>query len=178
MTGVIPLPRRILVAAISLFLALVIFHAQLAAAVVTRGDDALRAGDVATAMRFYARAEQLDPRSAVAADRLAFNLALRHDRTGARLAIVVASAALTREPDNGPVYADRAFAELELHDWRSAERDFAAAGALGGDARYDHFAARMALHRADRAHARRYVLRALALDPGFAPARALLRRLQ
>jgi tetratricopeptide (TPR) repeat protein len=174
----IPLPRRFLVAAVALTLAALVFHIQLASAVVTRGDDALRNGDVAGAMRFYARAERLDPGSTVAADRLAFNLALRHDRDDARLAVAVATSAIALHPRDPSIFADRGFAELQLGAWRSAEGDFAQAGILGRDARYDHFASRMALRASDPAAARRYAERALHEDPAFAPARALLRALR
>lgn len=169
--------RRCTLAAAALTLAFALFHGQLAAAVVTRGDDALRAGDAAAALRFYARATQLDPASTVAADRLAFYLALSHRRAGARQAIAVASRALAARGD-AALFADRAFAELQLQAWRDAERDFARAGRLAHDPRYEHFAARMALHSADRGAARGYARLALADDPSFAPARAMLRALR
>jgi len=170
--------RRVCLASAALAAAFVLFHGQLAAAVVTRGDDALRAGDVADAIRFYDRATQIDPHSIVAADRLAFQLALRHDRAGARLAVTVAGRALaTGGPDPG-LFADRAFAELQLRRWRDAETDFARAGALAHDARYEHFAGRMALRTSDLRAARRFERLALADAPGFAPARALLRSLR
>jgi tetratricopeptide (TPR) repeat protein len=174
----IPRHRRLLVSGIALSAAFALFHSQLAAAIVTRGDDALRGGDVAAAMRFYARASDLDPNSTVAADRLAFNLALRHNRANALQAIAVAGFALGRSANEPSLYADRAFAELQLHEWRSAERDFGRAGELGHDARYDHFAGRMALHVADLTGAKRYALRALGADPSFAPARTFLRELR
>ena len=170
--------RRLGVAAVALGAAFVLFHGQLAAAVVTRGDDALRAGDVAAALRYYERATQLDPASAVAADRLAFHLALRHDRTGARQAIAVATRTLVAAGDDSALLADRAFAELALRRWHDAEGDFARAGALAHDARFHHFAGRMALRSGDRGGARRYAMLALADDPGFAPAHALLRSLR
>lgn len=170
--------RRLGVATVALATAFALFHGQLAAAVVTRGDDALRAGDVAGALRFYDRATQLDPASAVAADRLAFHLALARDRNGSQRAVTVASRALAAGALDPALYADRAFAELALRRWRDAERDFARAGTLARDARYDHFAARMALRSADRGAARRYARRALADAPNFAPARALLRSLR
>ena len=170
--------RRCALAGTALTLAFALFHAQLAAAVVTRGDDALRAGDSATALRLYARAMQLDATSSVAADRLAFYLALSHQRAGARQAIALASQALAAGPGDAALYADRAFAEVQLHAWRDAERDFARAGRLAHDPRYEHFAARMALHAADRGAARGYARLALADDPSFAPARAMLRALR
>ncbi len=170
--------RRLLLATIALAAAFVLFHGQLAEAVVTRGDDALRNGDVDAALRLYDRAERLDPHSAVAADRLAFHLALRHDRGDARRAIAVATCALTMGTLAPALFADRAFAELQLRRWRDAEHDFARAGALAHDARYEHFAGRMALRAADRGAARRYALLALVDDPHFTPARSLLRTLR
>jgi tetratricopeptide (TPR) repeat protein len=169
--------RRLFLASVALAAAFVLFHGQLAAAVVTRGDDAQRAGDVNGAIRFYDRATQIDPKSTVAADRLAFNLTLAHDRAGAQRAIAVASRALGGVQDPA-LYVDRAFAELQLRQWRDAERDFARAGALAHDARYEHFASRMALRSADHGAARRYARLALADDPSFAPARAMLRTLR
>jgi len=171
-------PRRLLVAGCALAAAFVVFHAQLAGAVVTRADDALRAGDVDAAIRFYERAAQLDPHSAVAADRLAFHLALRHDRANALAAVTVATRALAADAAVPALYADRAFAELQLRAWRDAERDFDRAGTLAHDARYEHFAARMALRAGNADAARRYARLALADDPHFAPARALLRALE
>jgi tetratricopeptide (TPR) repeat protein len=154
-----------------------LFHAQIADALVTRGDDALRVGDVNGAVRSYERAHLLDPASTVASDRLAFRLALLHDPVAARRAIRVATAALTHGP-NLALFADRAFGELQLRRFADAEHDFAAAGTMGGDPRYDHLAARAALHCGDRDAAIRLAHRALAADPSFQPARALLRRLE
>jgi tetratricopeptide (TPR) repeat protein len=170
--------RRFLLAGASLGMALALFHNQLAAAVVTRGDDVLRGGDVDAAIRLYDRAARLDAHSIVAADRLAFHLALRHDRTNARLAVAVATRALHANAGAAALFADRALAELQLHAWRDAERDFDRAGELAHDPRYEHFAGRMALRAGDRGAAKRYARRALADDPSFAPARALLRRLE
>jgi len=169
--------RRLLIAAVALLLALVLFHDRLAAAIVTRGDDVLRGGDAAAAIRLYERALRLDPGSTVAADRLAFHLALRHERAGARDAVRVATAALAFASAEPNLYADRALAELELRAWRAAEHDFGRAGALAHDARYDHLAARMALRASDRGAAKHYARRALDDDPSFAPARVLLRAL-
>ncbi len=170
--------RRLVVAAVSLAAAFALFRGQLAAAVVTRGDDVLRSGDVPGALRFYQRALLLDASCATAADRLAFNLALRHDAADARSAVRIATAALNASAPAPPLLADRGFAELELRAWPAAERDFARAGELAHDVRYEHFAGRIAVRRHDRTAARSYAARALAWDPGFAPARALLRELR
>jgi tetratricopeptide (TPR) repeat protein len=174
----IPRARRLACAIVAIAAADVLFHAQLADALVTRGDDAFRNGDVAGALRAYDRATRIDPRSEIAADRLAFFLTLRHDRDSAARAVAIASVALAARPDDAALAADRGFAEMQLRRWNDAERDFAAAGLRGRDARYDHLAARMALRRGDRGAARAYAARAIAADPAFRPAYALLRSIE
>jgi tetratricopeptide (TPR) repeat protein len=174
----LPQTRRIATAGTALVLAFGLFRGQLAAAVVTRGDDVLRTGDVGGALRFYRRALLLDRFSTTAADRLAFHLALRHNEVDARSAIEIADAALRATPSSAPLFADRAFAEVQLRAWPAAERDFARAGDLGHDVRYEHFASRIALRRGEPEAARAFARRALAWDPAFAPARTLLRHLQ
>jgi len=170
--------RRLLLSGVALGMAFALFHGQLAAAVVTRGDDALRGGDVDTAIRLYGRAVALDPHFIVASDRLAFRLALRHERDGALAAVAIASRALAAGAIEPALFVDRAFAELQLHAWRDAERDFDRAGTLAHDPRYEHFAGRMALRAGNRTAAKYYAQRALADDPTFAPARAMLRTLE
>ncbi len=174
----IPRTRRFACALVALIAAGTLFRGQLADALVTRGDDASRIGDANGALRAYGRALHIDPHSAVAADRLAFWLAMRHDRADAERAVAIASAALATRGDDVALAADRGFAEMQLQRWRAAERDFAAAGRAGNDARYDHFAARMALRRGDRRTARIDAQRAIAADPAFHPAYALLRSVE
>lgn len=142
--------RRCACAAIALATAGVLFHGSLAAAVVTRGDDALRSGDVATALRSYRKALVLDPGSTLAADRLAFQLALAHRPAAAAAAVAVASTALVLHPQEAALLADRAFGELQLHAWRHASADFARAGALTRDPRYISLAARLAVRPGER----------------------------
>jgi tetratricopeptide (TPR) repeat protein len=136
--------RRLACAALALATAGILFRAPLAAAVVTRGDDALRNGDIATALRSYRKAMRIDPGSVVAADRLAFELALRHRRTDADAAIELAGRALQRHPLDAALLADRAFAELELNRWDAARADFRAVAALTHDPRYHRAAERIA----------------------------------
>ena len=173
----IPRKRRLLCATVAIGVSALLFRGQLADALVTRGDDAFRTGDMPAALRAYGRAIALDPRSSVAADRLAFFLALRHERSSAERAIFIATIAL-RKHDDSPLFADRGFAEMQLGRWSAAEADFGRAGALGRDARYDHLAGRMAMRRGDRSRARSYAARAVFADATFAPARAFLRSLR
>jgi tetratricopeptide (TPR) repeat protein len=173
----IPLGRRIAIAAVALSVAGGLFRGQLAAAVITRGDDALRGGNRAAAVRYYARALALDPNSSRAADRLAFYLDMRHQPGDAESAAEVATAALGRTPDDAALLADRGLAEGRLGRWRAAERDFGRAGAAGRDARYDHLAGRVALKLGNVDGARRHFLAALTHDAAFGPARAALVKL-
>ncbi len=174
----ISLPRRVMIAVISLGLAAGFFHGQLASALVTRGDDAARNGDRTAAIRYYSRALVIDRHAARAADRLAFALSLRRAPGDEAAAITVASAALTALPNDPALLADRGFAEQRLGRWVEAERDFDRAGTSGHDARYAHLAARLALRRGDTDRARELFGSALADDPTFDPARVALARLR
>ena len=169
-------PRRLLVAALALVIAAIVFRGSVASALVTRGDDLARAGNTDRAIVMYRRAAALDARFAAAADRLAFALVLRGAPGDAAAALTVADASLRNVPPNAALLADRAFAAERLHRWRDAERSFASAGALARDPRYLHLAATMARRRGDAAGARRHLRAALALDAAYAPARAALRR--
>jgi tetratricopeptide (TPR) repeat protein len=169
--------RRVAVAGFSLICAAMLFRGDVASALVTRGDDVLRAGDVDGAVRAYTRAARLDRASAVAADRLAFFLLVRRNAGDAARAHAVADAALGAVPNEPGLLADRAYAAQRLGLWRNAERDFAAAARYAHDPRYAHLAARMALRLHDRTASRDHLHAALALDAAYAPARALLARL-
>jgi tetratricopeptide (TPR) repeat protein len=174
----IALQRRIAIAACTLILAAALFRGQIASALVTRGDDALRSGDAGGAIRYYSRALAVDGASIRAADRLAFYLALRRAPGDAQAAIAVATAALARVPADPALLADRGFAEQRLRRWSAAERDFARAGAAGHDPRYDHFAGRIAQRLGDETRARSLFAAALHSDPAFGPARTALAELR
>jgi Flp pilus assembly protein TadD len=167
--------RRCVLAAVSLVFAAALFRTQVASALVTRGDDLLRDGNVDGAVRSYSRARWLDAGSAVAADRLAFYLVLRGRDGDAALAYRVAGDALFFSPRDPRLLADRGFAAERLARWRSAESSFAAAGSAARDPRYFHLAARMAERAHDALAFRRDLGDALAFDASYSPARAALR---
>jgi tetratricopeptide (TPR) repeat protein len=174
----LPAPlRRLVVASFAVACAAALFRTNLASALVTRGDDVLRAGDVDGAVRYYGRAAQLDARSAVAADRLAFFLLVRRRRGDAARAQTIADDALRAAPADPALLADRAFAARRLGRRAAAERDFAAAARYGRDPRYAHLAARIAAERGDRDAARAHLRSALELDARYSPARVLLAKL-
>ncbi|HTW83425.1 MAG TPA: hypothetical protein VMD91_05075 [Candidatus Sulfotelmatobacter sp.] len=170
-------PRRFALAAVALACAALLFRGEVATALVTRGDDALRGGDVDRAVNAYARATAIDARSAVAADRLAFFLLVRRGRGDAALALAVAVRALRAVPNDPLLLADRGFAAQRLGRIREAERAFAAAALGARDPRYAQLAGRMAQRAHEPTVARHDFAVALALAPDFAPARAALREL-
>jgi hypothetical protein len=167
--------RRCVLAAVSLAFAAALFRTQVASALVTRGDDLLRDGNVDGAVRSYSRARRLDAGSAVAADRLAFYLVLRGRDGDAALAYSIAGDALLFAPRDPALLADRGFAAERLARWASAESSFAAAGSAARDPRYFHLAARMAQRAHDAFAFRRDLRDALAFDASYSPARAALR---
>lgn len=173
----ISLGRRAAIALVSLGVAALLFHANIAASMVTRGDDLARAGDGDRAILLYRRALLLDRGSPVAADRLAFALVMRGARGDALEAYAVTGRLLDAGTADARLLADRGFAAERLHRWRAAERSFAQASAAARDPRYAHLAAQMARRALDVASARRHLRDALALDAHYQPARAALRRM-
>lgn len=171
-------PRRLGLAIVSCALATLLFRGTVASALVTRGDDLLRAGDLDGAGRAYQHAIGIDGRSALAADRLAFALLMRRRTGDARRAAAIAERALREAPGDPALLADRAFAEQRLARFSDAARDFVAAARAGRDPRYAHLAARMAERAHDPRTARADLRLALALDARYQPARVLLRRLR
>jgi tetratricopeptide (TPR) repeat protein len=169
--------RRLAIAAISLGCAAILFHSNVATALISRGDELLAQGDTNGATLAYARALAFDGASLVAADRLAFGYLLRRAPGDAERAFTTAGAALSHSPGNASLATDLGLAAERLGRWNDAERSFLSVAASSNDARYAHLAAECALRRHDITAARSDLRRALMIDHTYSPARYAIRRL-
>jgi tetratricopeptide (TPR) repeat protein len=172
----IPLWRRFAVALVSLLLCALLFHGQIADALVTRGDSFLQAGRPARAERYYRRALWWDSRSNVAADRFAFVGFELRTRAALDAAIEIAGDALARTPSEEPLLLDRALCLQAEGRYREARADFARAAVIRSDPQLLHLAGWAALRSGDARAARRYWQGALRIDPSFTPAALALRK--
>jgi len=163
--------RRFCIAAVALACSVVLFHSQIASLLTTRGDDLTRIGRLDRAASMYSRALVLDPRSVVAADRLAFLGIRLHTQTGYRLAARVASDSLAYHSQEPRLLLDRALAEEHLGSFAEALADFDRLSIIEPDARTFEFAARMAVRIHNRRAAHERFRRVLALDTRFVSAR-------
>lgn len=180
MSGIKPLPvwRRISIALLSLAIAVPLFHVEVAAALVTRGDEFLSRGDLASARRYYGRALVLDRNSQDAADRFVFFSSSALDKRVLLGAVRAATNYLTGHPANAQLLADRALCFERLKQYRLAARDFSSAARVSGSARDFTFAGWAALRAGQRGDALRFWRYALARDARFGPARLALQRIR
>ena len=166
----IGLGRRLGIAVVSLATSAILFHAQVASMLVTRGDDCARANALERAKTMYTRALWFDQASIVAADRLAFLGIRQHNRVGYELARDTASKGLRHQANARGLLLDRALAEEHLGDFAAALADFDRLAAIEPDPRTIEFAARMAMRLHDRRAAHVRFGRVLAMNPLFASA--------
>jgi tetratricopeptide (TPR) repeat protein len=174
----IPLRRRLILCVLSLGLATVLFHAQLASGVVSRGDEFLRAGEPARALVFYRRALGLDPASSVAAERYAFVALMRKRHAELEAAVEIASRALARDPSDEALLVDRALCLNALRSYSAAAHDFERLATRTGNPGYYEFAAQAAKRSGERARAAHLFATVVALDARFTAARRELARLR
>ncbi|HEX5275242.1 MAG TPA: hypothetical protein VFW34_08195 [Candidatus Rubrimentiphilum sp.] len=165
---------RIFLAALSLAIGLVLFHTQIADALVVRGDDMLVQNAYDQAAQRYSRALRFDPDSVVAIDRLAF-VALQGKRADAlRLATDRASEYLRTHPAEPKLLFDRALCYLKQKHYLSAYADFLRAAQLTHDPEQYTFAGWAARRTNKLAQAVDAWRRALRIRPGYRPAAAAL----
>jgi hypothetical protein len=119
----IPTHRAFTAALIGIVVAGILLRPQIALAVIGRGDDALRAGDLRAAVRYYNRALSFDPDSEVAIDRLAIAGILSHDVGTEKVASQRVALALRRRY-NEMLTLDEALLNLKLHNLWGAREAF------------------------------------------------------
>jgi tetratricopeptide (TPR) repeat protein len=133
-------PRRFFLALITLFCATILFRAQIADALVIRGDEYFYRGEPAQALIRYRRAIALDPRSETATDRYVFISLQMQTAESIADAIAAADAYLRAHPNDTSVLADRALCYLHIRRYALAANDFARAAAISHSPRYALFA--------------------------------------
>lgn len=162
--------RRFAVAALALVCSALLFRAQIAEALVIRGDDYMYRGDPVHALERYGRALTIAPSSGVAADRYAFVSLQRRTHASIAAAIAVANRYLGDHPNDAALLTDRALCYLQLHRYMEAERDFERA-ARSSRAPSDYvFAGWAAQHAGHTRTAVALWREALRIRPGYRPA--------
>lgn len=172
----ISLRRRLGLTALTFAIAAFLFRPQVGIALVTRGDTYLQRGEIERARRYYDRALFFDPRSTLAAERDAFAGLETTDPKVVAHAIVVATNALRYTPSDLDLHADRGLLLQRERRYAEARTDFEFVARARRDFRYYHFAAWAAYRSHDVLGARALWRQALALAPGFTPARNALAR--
>lgn len=166
--------RRLLLAAIAIAASTMLFRAQIASALVSRGDEFLYRGQLTSARFYYARALWVDQSSAVAADRFAFFGMEQRTPKALAESIQATSRFLQLDGANVNVLLDRALCYQVLHQYDKATADFMRAAQVSRDPRYFTFAGWAALRSGRRAKARALWVAALRSNPLFLPARRAL----
>lgn len=167
--------RRFAAAAFALVAAAALFRAQIADALVVRGDDLLYQNRRDAALVHYARALALDPQSATAADRYVFVQMERHTKSAVADALSAANRYLSGHPSDAQILADRAMCYLRTGRYKAARADFERAGAVAKQPRFYVFAGWAAKRGHDAAGARRLWQAALTLESRYGPALTALR---
>lgn len=169
-------PRRTALILLALAASVLLLRAQLADALVVRGDEFLYRSQPGRALRYYSRALGLDALSAPAVDRFLFVATTARNRVAIRDGIVRATDYLAHDPGNDVVRMDRAMALRATGDFAEAASDFAVVGFHGRDARALTFAGFAARDAGQLPRAARLWRSALALQPTFSPALHALER--
>ncbi len=168
--------RRLLLVAISVAVSAVLFRAQIASALISRGDEFLYRSQVTRARSYYARALWVDSGSAVAADRFAFFGMEQRTPKALAESIAVSSRFLQVDGQYVNVLLDRALCYQILHEYDKAAKDFTRAAKVSGDPRYFTFAGWAALRSGQRSRARALWIAALRRNSRFMPARRALEK--
>ncbi len=163
--------RRMTAVVIAVALAGVLLHAQIASALVTRGDDLTYRGDAVRARLMYERSLLFSPGDPIAEDRLVFSELMTHRRSAIEDALERSALFLKADAASDEVRQDRALGLQMLKRYASAAQEFAVVGMRRHDARALTFAGIDALHAGETARARRWLDEALRYDPADLAAR-------
>ena len=172
----IPARRRVLLAVCAITIAATVLRPQVAAALVSRGDEFLGRGDAASARMYYKRAMTVDRDSRTAVDRFAFSGAMSHERPLLHQALAAVTDYLSDHAADAPLLEDRALCYQLIGRFSDAASDFAAAASVTGSARDFTFAGWAEFRAGNRSRARRLWREALSHSPAYGPARAALRK--
>lgn len=170
--------RRLMLALVGIAASACLLHAQLADALVMRGDALLYRGHAAAALERYARAAWIDPDDGVAVDRFVFTAMSAHRPQTMHEAARLATAYLARHRGDRIVLMDRAMTYRALGEIHGALSDFAELGRCCSDPRALTFAGYAALAIGQRARAAGFWRAALVLAPRFPAALHGLARLE
>jgi tetratricopeptide (TPR) repeat protein len=162
--------RRFVLGIVALLISAYVFRAQVAQALVLRGDDYLYSNRPVEALARYARAMQIDSSLEAAADRFVFVSMERHTRRSIRVGIAAATVFLVRSPHSVALLDDRGLCYLISHEYGRARVDFERAAMLTKRPADYVFAGWAAEHVGDMREARALWHAALASDPLFEPA--------
>lgn len=144
--------RRFWVAAVSLVLAWAVLHPFLAGILCRRGDEFLRTGRPAEALRYYARAVAANAFYEPAVDRLALASLQVRTAVGLRSALNASEAYLERHNHATSIEIDRALLLAAIGDRRRSGRAFAELWHRLGDARFRRLAEDMTRRSAAAPH--------------------------
>jgi tetratricopeptide (TPR) repeat protein len=172
----IPLSRRLLLAGVGIAITAFLTRAQIADAVVLRGDECLYRSQPESGLRYYRRALWIDAGNGVAVDRFLFVAMTLRNVTALREGVQLASKYLLENSGDDVVLLDRAMAYRALGRPAAALADFSLIGARRGDGRALTFAGYEARALGHYALARSLWRQALRLDPRIVAARHALER--
>ncbi|MGH7716959.1 MAG: hypothetical protein ACREML_13300 [Vulcanimicrobiaceae bacterium] len=144
--------RKMVLAAVSCLLAIVLLRPLIAETLCIRGDEFLRSGDPSAAQHYYRLALYDDPNCRTAAERFAFASLEIHTSQALVAGVEVADAYLRRHDDQA-IRADLALALWGVKDFARATVELRAVGKSARDARYERLA--QIAERRVRDHARK-----------------------
>lgn len=170
MSGQFSRTRRFAIAFGALAIAGVLFHQQVAVALVVRGDDYLYRGETAQALERYRRAIVMAPLSQTATDRFVFISMQRNTQASLHAGVLAATHYLSARPEDDVVLSDRALCYLREKRYVQAESDFERAAQVSGAPEAYVFAGWAAQHSGRRYAARALWKKALSVRAGYKPA--------